>query len=65
MSVVETVPVLAIDQNVGPLLGIIVAHHRLAVERLLLTPPGKLGLILANKSDGRGTMVSGVRAGSA
>jgi hypothetical protein len=27
-------------------------------------PPGKLGIILANKADGKGTMVSGVRTSS-
>jgi len=31
----------------------------------VIAPPGKLGLILANKSEGKGTVVSGVRAGSA
>jgi len=34
-------------------------------RKTVVAPPGKLGLILANKSDGRGTVVSGVRAGSA
>lgn len=30
-----------------------------------IAPPGKLGIILANKSDNRGTVVSGVRSSSA
>lgn len=34
-------------------------------RKTVIAPPGKLGLILANKSDGRGTVVSGVRSGSA
>jgi C-terminal processing protease CtpA/Prc len=36
-----------------------------ANRRTVIAPPGKLGLILANKSDGKGTVVSGVRSGSA
>jgi hypothetical protein len=31
----------------------------------VLAPPGKLGIILANKADSKGTVVSGVRASSA
>lgn len=31
----------------------------------VIAPPGKLGIILANKSDSRGTVVSGVRSSSA
>jgi len=30
-------------------------------RKTVVAPPGKLGLILANKPDGRGTIVSGVR----
>ncbi|KAL7544658.1 hypothetical protein ACHAWF_008026 [Thalassiosira exigua] len=32
---------------------------------IVVAPPGKLGLILANRTDARGTVVSGVRAASA
>jgi hypothetical protein len=34
-------------------------------RKSVVAPPGKLGLILANKPDGRGTVVSGVRPTSA
>mmetsp|Transcript_23757 Transcript_23757/g.34040 ORF Transcript_23757/g.34040 Transcript_23757/m.34040 type:complete len:814 (-) Transcript_23757:101-2542(-) len=36
-----------------------------ANRKTVIAPSGKLGLILANKSDGKGTVVSGVRSGSA
>ena len=42
-----------------------VNHHTSRNKIAVLAPPGKLGIILANKADSKGTVVSGVRTSSA